>query len=61
MLWALVIYAATNVMSDTDSVALTTVHGIPTQQACEEGGRKASKMADGSYKTIKYICVPTAK
>lgn len=58
-LWTLVLYAATNMMSSTDSVALTSVPNIESKQKCEESGRNATKMSDASYKTIKFICVPT--
>lgn len=58
MLWALVIYAATGAMSSTDSVALTTVPRIQTQQECIAAGKQAEKMASGTYKNIKFICVP---
>lgn len=61
MLWALILYAATNSLSDTDSVALTAVQNIPTQQECIKAGTAASALANGTYKNIKFICVPTSK
>lgn len=61
VLFTLVIYAATNAFSHTDSVALTSVPNIKTLQECNINGRAAVAMAEGTYKTIKFICVPTVK
>lgn len=61
MFWSLVIYAATGAFSDTDSVALTTVQGIQSQQICEQYGNKAKEMDSGTKKVIKFICIPTTK
>lgn len=61
MLWALVIYASTGMFSETDSVALTTVQNIPTQQECIKAGKAAVAMAEMTKKDIRFICVPTTK
>jgi hypothetical protein len=61
MFWALVIYAATGAFAESDSVALTSVSGLQTQQICEQYGRKAESMASGTKKNIKFICVPVVK
>lgn len=60
-LYALVIYAATGTMSSTDSVALTTVTNVPSYAECQQAGKAASDMANGTYKNIKFICVRTKK
>lgn len=61
MLWALVIYASTGMLSDTDSVALTAVQNIPTRQDCIQAGKESVLMASATKKNIKFICVPTVK
>lgn len=59
--FTLILYAATNSLSDTDSVALTSVPNIQTLQKCQQAGEAAASMANASYKNIKYICIPTIK
>lgn len=55
--WVLVLYAATNMMSNTDSVALTNIPGFTSPKECETAGRQAAAMSDNTYKTIKFVCI----
>lgn len=59
--WILILYAATNAMSSTDSVALTNIPYFETQQECQKAGNLAQDMANGTYKTIKFVCVKATK
>jgi len=61
MLWTLVLFAHVGMMSDKDSMALTSVPGFRTQQECVTAGKAAEKMAFGTTKVMKFICVEVTK
>jgi hypothetical protein len=48
-------------MSDKDSMALTSVPGFRTQQECVAAGKTAEKMASGTTKVMKFTCVEVTK
>jgi hypothetical protein len=48
-------------MSDKDSMALTSVPGFRTQQECAAAGKAAEKMAAGTTKVMKFTCVEVTK
>lgn len=61
MLWTLILFAHVGMMSDKDSMALTSVPGFRTQQECQTAGENAKKMAGGTTKVIKYTCAEVTK
>ncbi len=61
MLWTLVLFAHVGMMSDKDSMALTSVSGFRTQPECVTAGKAAEKMAAGTTKVMKFICVEVTK
>ncbi len=61
MLWTLILFAHAGMMSDKDSMALTTVPGFPNQAQCQAAGEGAKKMASATTKVIKYHCVEVSK
>ena len=61
MLWTLILFAHVGMMSDKDSMALTSVPGFRTQQECAAAGKAAEKMAAGTTKVMKFTCVEVTK
>jgi hypothetical protein len=61
MFWTLVLFAHVGMMSDKDSMALTSVPGFRTQPECVTAGKAAEKMAAGTTKVMKFICVEVTK
>lgn len=61
MIWTLILFAHAGVMSNTDSMALTSVPGFRTQQECVSAGKTATQMALATTKVIKYTCVEVTK
>lgn len=61
MLWTLILFAHAGMMSDKDSMALTTVPGFPNQAQCQAAGENAKRMASATTKVIKYTCVEVQK
>jgi hypothetical protein len=48
-------------MSDKDSMALTTVPGFRSQQECQAAGETSKKMVARTTKEMKFICVEVTK
>jgi len=61
MLWTLILFAHVGMMSDKDSMALTSVPGFRTQQECVAAGKTAERMATGTTKVMKFTCVEVTK
>ena len=61
MLWTLILFAHVGMMSDKDSMALTSVPGFRNQPECVTAGKTAEKMAAGTTKVMKFICVEVTK
>lgn len=61
MIWTLILFAYVGMMSDKDSMALTSVPGFRTQAECKAAGDVAKKMATGTTKVIQYTCVEVQK
>lgn len=60
-MWALILFAHAGVMSNTDSMALTSVPGFRTQQECVAAGKAAEKMTIATTKSIRFQCVEVQK
>jgi hypothetical protein len=56
MTWLLILFAHAGIMSDKDSMALTTAT-FGNEAACIAAGEQAKKMANNTLKVIKYTCV----
>jgi hypothetical protein len=61
MNWILIIFVHAGVMSNADSMAMTSVSGFQSQQACQTAGEQAVKMTSGTTKAMKFICAKTEK
>jgi hypothetical protein len=61
MIWTLILFAHAGIMSDKDSMALTTVPGFRTQQECRAAGEESKRLASSTTKVIKYTCVEVSK
>lgn len=61
MVWILILFAHAGPMSDTDSMALTSVSGFKTEQACVAAGEQSKKMTSYTTKAMKYTCVQAEK
>lgn len=61
MNWILIIFVHAGVMSNADSMAMTSVSGFQSQSACQNAGEQAVKMAIATTKSMKFVCVKTEK
>jgi hypothetical protein len=54
--FVLIIFAHVGVMGNTNSNALTVAE-FTTEQRCQAAGVAAKKMAQGTVKSIEWVCV----
>lgn len=55
MKWILILFAHVGPMGNGNSNAITTAE-FSTQQACMAAGAAAKRMAQGTVKSIEFVC-----
>lgn len=54
--WVLIIFAHVGALGDGNSNALTTAY-FTSQEACVAAGQATKKLAQGTVKSIDFVCV----
>lgn len=57
MNWVLVLWIYAGAMSNSDSMALTSVSGFKNEASCQVAGQAAVKMTTATVKAGKFVCV----
>ena len=57
MSWVLVIFLHAGMLSDKDSMALTTVPGFKSEVACQNAGRQSEALAKRTTKEVRFVCL----
>mgnify|MGYP003489994940 FL=1 len=57
MEWVLLIYVYAGILAKGDSVALTTIPGYVSREACESSARDLPKLVKGTAKEVVYVCL----
>ena len=57
MTWILVLFVHAGMLSDKDSMALTTVPGFKTEAACQTAGKQSESLAKRTTKEVKFVCL----
>ena len=57
MTWVLVLFLHAGMLSDKDSMALTTVPGFKTEAACLAAGKQSEVLAKRTTKEVKFVCL----
>jgi hypothetical protein len=57
MTWILVLFVHAGVLSNADSMALTTVPGFKLESACQAAGIKSQALAQRTTKEVRFVCV----
>ncbi len=60
MEWILLIYVYAGILAKGDSVALTTIPGYASKDACEQSARDLPKLVKGTTKEVVYVCLAKA-
>jgi hypothetical protein len=57
MTWVLVLFVHAGVLSNADSMALTTVPGFKLEATCQAAGVKSQTLGQHTTKQVKFVCV----
>lgn len=57
MSWILVIFVHAGILSQKDSMAVTSVPGFSTQALCLAAGKETEKLTKGTTKDTVFVCV----
>ncbi len=57
MSWILVLFVHAGMLSEKDSMALTSVPGFKTEAACQTAGKQSEALAKRTTKEVKFVCV----
>lgn len=57
MSWVLVLFIHAGMLSDKDSMAVTSVPGFKTEAACLASGKQSESLAKRTTKEVKFVCL----
>ena len=57
MTWVLIVFVHASMLSDKDSMALTTVPGFRSEATCQVAGKQSEVLAKRTTKEMRYVCV----
>lgn len=57
MTYIMVLFLHAGMLSDKDSMALTTVPGFKTEAACLAAGKQSEVLAKRTTKEVKFVCL----
>ncbi len=57
MTWVLVLFVHAGMLSEKDSMALTSVPGFKTESNCQAAGKAAEALTKTTTKNTRFVCV----
>ncbi len=57
MSWILVLFVHAGMLSEKDSMALTSVPGFKTESNCQAAGKAAEALTKTTTKNTRFVCV----
>jgi hypothetical protein len=57
MSWILVLFVHAGMLSEKDSMALTSVAGFKTEAACQAAGKQSEALTKRTTKEVRWVCV----
>lgn len=57
MTWILVLFVHAGMLSDKDSMAITSVQGFKSEAACIAAGKASEGLTKGTTKSTRFVCV----
>jgi hypothetical protein len=57
MSWILVLFVHAGMLSEKDSMALTSVPGFKTEAACQAAGKQSEALTKRTTKEVRFVCV----
>jgi len=57
MTWILVLFVHAGMMSDKDSMAITSVPNFKTEASCVAAGKAAESLTKATTKSTRFVCL----
>jgi len=57
MTWVLVLFLHAGVLSQKDSMAMTTVPGFKTEASCQAAGKTSEDLGKRTTKEVRFVCL----
>ena len=57
MSWILILFVHAGMLSEKDSMALTSVPGFKTEAACQAAGKQSETLTKRTTKEVRFVCV----
>lgn len=57
MTYVLVLFLHAGMLSDKDSMALTTVPGFKSEAACQAAGKQSEALTKRTTKEVRFVCL----
>ena len=57
MSWVLVLFVHAGMLSDKDSMALTSVQGFKTEASCQAAGKASEALTKTTTKETRFVCL----
>ena len=57
MSWVLVLFVHAGMLSEKDSMAITSVAGFKTEVACQTAGKQSEALTKRTTKEVRFVCV----
>ena len=57
MTWVLVLFLHAGVLSQKDSMAMTTVPGFKTEASCQAAGKASEDLSKRTTKEVRFVCL----
>ena len=57
MTWILVLFVHAGMLSDKDSMALTSVQDFKTEASCQAAGKASDALTKSTTKNTRFVCL----
>jgi hypothetical protein len=56
-MWTLIVFVHAGLLSEADSMAITSVANLTSEVACQTAGKKSESLVSRTKKDIRWVCV----
>ena len=57
MSWILILFVHAGMLSDKDSMALTSVPGFKSEASCQAAGKRSEDLTKSTTKSTRFVCI----
>jgi hypothetical protein len=57
MSWVLILFVHAGMLSEKDSMAITTVSGFKSEAVCMTAGKQSEALVKRTTKEVRFVCV----